>query len=64
MEGGAKSQVKHLPLLALDLDYTDPLLACTMGEAVIAVQTQPGNPERRLHEFPASRLQLGRSKGL
>ena len=39
VEGGAKSQVKHLPVLALDLNFTDPLLACTMGEAMIAVQT-------------------------
>ena len=48
-------QVTHPPFTALDSNPTDPLLACTMGEAVIAVKTQPGNQEKNLHEFPASR---------
>ena len=49
-------QVTHPPFTALDSNPTDPLLACTMGEAVIAVQTHPGNQEKCLHKFPTSRL--------
>ena len=49
VEGGAKSQVKNLPLLASDLDSTDPILACTMGEATSS---------------PAQVIHLGRSRGL
>ena len=51
--GGAKVQVYHLPVLALDSNTTDPLLSCTLEEIVVAVKTQPGNQGRRLPEFPA-----------
>ena len=39
VEGGAKFQVKHPPVLTVDLNLTDPLLACTRDETVIAVKT-------------------------
>ena len=48
LEGGAKSQVKHLPFLALDLDSTDPLsLACTRDETSIASKCPANASEAR-----------------
>ena len=50
------SQVNRLPVLALDLNTSDPLLACHRDKTLITAKTQPGNQERRFHEFPAARL--------
>ena len=63
-EGGTKFQVNHPPVLTLDSSSTDPFIACTMDVTMVAVKTPkppsekslPGHQERRLHEFPASRL--------
>ena len=55
-EGGAKVQVNHPPVLALDSNTTDPLPSCTQDENMVADKTQPGNQERRVHKFPATRL--------
>ena len=54
VEGGARPQVNHLTLRALDLISTDPLPACTMEENLIAVEmsgpwklrTRPSNSRR------------------
>ena len=42
-EGGAKFQVNHRPLLTLNSNSTDPLLACTMDETMIAFHTRSNN---------------------
>ena len=55
VEGGARPQVTHPPSTALELNPTDPLLACPRDETLIAAKTQSGNPEGRFHELPAAR---------
>ena len=55
-EGGAKSQVTHPPLTALDSNPADPLNACTRDKTKVAAKIRPSNQERRFPERPASRI--------
>ena len=54
-EGGPKFQVNHPPLLALDSNSTDPLLACTLDETMIAVKT-PRPPSKE--SLPGQQVML------
>ena len=40
VEGSARTQVTHPPLMALELNPTDPLLACPRDETLSVAKTQ------------------------
>ena len=55
-EGGAEFKVNHPPVLVVNSNPTDPLLACAGDDTMVADKIRQSNQERRFPECSASKI--------